>query len=274
MSSLSTPIAAGRTAEIFAWEPGKVLKLFRPGFPIDEAEREAEIGRMVCAAGIPAPAVYGVVEVEKRRGVIYERIDGVSMLDKLGSRPWGFIQAARQMADLQLAMHASQPTGPLPGYRDRLQYDLTHAPALPAGLRTLALAALARLPDGASLCHGDFHPGNIILAARGPVVIDWMTACTGNPWADVARTQLLLTSGDIPDDIPAPLRLLLKLVRRSFFQTYLKRYLARRPDPQRQRQAWLPVIAAARLSENILPEQETLLKIAQAGLNGPSLSNR
>ena len=44
--------------------------------------------------------------------------------------------------------------------------------------------------DGDKLCHGDFHPGNVLLTEKGAVVIDWMTASICNPWADMARTDL------------------------------------------------------------------------------------
>ena len=38
------------------------------------------------------------------------------------------------------------------------------------------LAWLDTLPDGQRFCHGDYHPGNVILTKAGPIVIDWMTA--------------------------------------------------------------------------------------------------
>lgn len=46
------------------------------------------------------------------------------------------------------------------------------------------------------LLHMDFHPGNVILSARGPVVIDWAIARAGEPALDVAMTWVLCaTSG-------------------------------------------------------------------------------
>ena len=41
---------------------------------------------------------------------------------------------------------------------------------LPAGLRQALIAVLDELPEGSQLCHGDFHPGNILMTARGPVL--------------------------------------------------------------------------------------------------------
>src|SRR5215472_10876517 len=42
------------------------------------------------------------------------------------------------------------------------------------------------------LCHGDFHPINVLGEISRPVVIDWPDACGGDPAADVCRSYLLL----------------------------------------------------------------------------------
>ena len=43
MVSLGDPIALGRTAEVYAWEEGQVLKLFHDWVPTDQVEYEAHI---------------------------------------------------------------------------------------------------------------------------------------------------------------------------------------------------------------------------------------
>src|SRR3546814_7594415 len=70
--------------------------------------------------------------------------------------------------------------------------------ALVTGVQTCALPILDALPDGDRLCHGDYHPGNVIETAGGPVVIDWPAVTRGHPDADYARTLLLLRLGEPP----------------------------------------------------------------------------
>ena len=41
-----------------------------------------------------------------------------------------------------------------------------------AGILTL----IDRLPSGDRLCHGDLNPGNVIMTAEGPRLIDWTEA--------------------------------------------------------------------------------------------------
>jgi len=73
------------------------------------------------------------------------------------------------------------------------------AKGLPVRFRRTALRELNRLPTGGFLCHGDFHPDNVIWSERGPVVIDWLDANRGDPAADVARTPMLISIGETPD---------------------------------------------------------------------------
>ncbi len=84
--TLSRPIAEGRTAEIYSWGDGHILKLYRDWWPSHWVEYEARIGRAVHAAGIPSPGAQEIIEVNGRRGLIYERFDGVSMLQDMNAR--------------------------------------------------------------------------------------------------------------------------------------------------------------------------------------------
>ncbi|MFD1910018.1 phosphotransferase family protein [Paenibacillus rhizoplanae] len=58
------------------------------------------------------------------------------------------------------------------------------------------LSRLAELPDGEKLCHGDFHPDNILMDDK-LWVIDWMTGVRGNPAADVARSVIMFSIGGL-----------------------------------------------------------------------------
>jgi len=259
---LSSPIAEGRTAEIYAWDDGHVLKLYRDWCPPDWVEYEARIARLIYEAGIPSPEAGDIVEVEDRCGLIYQRLEGITMVQDLKGRPWMLFKHAHSLAELQCQIHAKSTTG-LPAYKARLRNDIDETSHLTEVLRTKAHTMLDQLPDGQNICHGDFHPENILITKSGPVVIDWMTASSGNPWADVARTSLLLTIGvnAATQQIPLVLRMMVRLYHRS----YLRRYRALRADSENEMRRWTTLIAAARLNENIVPEREALIKIVKEG---------
>jgi tRNA A-37 threonylcarbamoyl transferase component Bud32 len=259
--TLPSPIAYGRTAEIYPWQSGQVLKLFYNWFPLENIEYEARIGRAIHASGLPVPAVGEIVQVDDRTGLIYQRVAGESMLAALSKRPWRLFKYARRAAELHAALHATTIAADIPSLPQKLAYKIQHAAALPEPLRTKSLAALETMPGGDRLCHGDFHPDNILISAGAAVVIDWIDASLGNPLADVARTSVLAVGAvetvQIPGTVP-------KAIVRIFHSAYLRAYFRLRPGGKDEYQRWLPIVAAARLSENIPEVEHWLIRRAEA----------
>ena len=268
---IGAPLAEGRTAEIFAWGDGRVLKLFRSDWGMDVAAHEAEVARAIFAAGAPAPRIEGLAEVDGRAGVIYERLAGPSLLGMLSAHPWRLPVVARTLAEVQAAIHErTMPS--LPRLRDVLARRVEAAPSLPPAHRRAALEALAALgaaPVAEALCHGDYHPDNVLFSTRGPLVIDWENAALGDPHADVARTLLLMSAGFTYAG-SASGRAARRAAGSALSALYLRRYRRLHPlDPARLA-AWELPIAAARLSDGIAAEEDYLLGrvrrlIAKAG---------
>lgn len=252
-----TPLAVGRTAEVFAWNDDQVLKLFRPGWGMAIAAHEAEVARALYAAGVPMPRVDDVIEVDCRAGVVYERISGPSLLAILRAHPQQLRPVARMMAETHARMHERSITG-LPRLREVLAHRIQAAPCLPTAHKHAALDALDALPDGDTLCHGDYHPDNVLLSARGPLIIDWENAALGDPLADVARTLLLIRAGAVQTTSPAmrvPMRALTAVLNRF----YLRRYRQLHPYAPERLAAWELPVTAARLSEGVDVEEVYLL---------------
>lgn len=266
-------IGRGRTAEVFDWGAGRALKLYYRGVPDEAVEHEAAAGRAVCAAGVPAPQVFEVVTVDGRGGIVTERVEGRSMVAQLKRRPWQVSRLGQQLAELQSAFHAVPAAGVFPPLRDRLRQRIVDdANPLPGPLKAAALGVLDRLPDGSALCHGDFHPDNVVMTARGPVILDWNDATRGHPLADAARTRLLLRIGESPG-VSRLERWLTNRVRGAFCAAYTRRYLARTGVSLALIDAWALPVAAARLAEQIDEERALLLaEIARLAGLPPSQS--
>lgn len=98
-------IGRGRTAEVFGWKDNLILKLFFDSTPDAWAEQEARITRFAYEAGLPVAKVEGVVEIDGRNGILFQRIDGASMLTESKSKPWKLFRSARVLAELHAAMH-------------------------------------------------------------------------------------------------------------------------------------------------------------------------
>jgi uncharacterized protein (TIGR02172 family) len=262
---LGKPIALGRTAEIYAWDDRRVLKLFNDWFDLESIRFEQEMSRAVHDSGLPVPAVGDIVQVNGRNGLIYERVDGVSMWEVLGKQPWLLLRFARQTADLHARMHARPIQPDLPSQHQRLERKIRGADPLPAPLKQAALEALASLPQGDCLCHGDFHPQNILVTERGPVIIDWIDASLGSPLSDVARTSVIILGAAASRQVPDRFQ---KAFARLFHTRYLHHYFRLRPGGEEEYHRWLPVVAAARLSEGIAELEDWLVEQVHKGLEG------
>jgi uncharacterized protein (TIGR02172 family) len=261
--ALTKPIAEGRTAEVYEWQEGTILKLYHTWCPSYWVEYESKVAHAVVAAGIPTPAAGELVEVNGRRGIIFERVTGISMLQDMNARPWHVFKHARSLAALQARINQLTIPG-LNSCKEGLAHAIAYAPHLEEPWREKILDLLASLPDGDKVCHGDFHPGNIMLTEKGAVVIDWMTVSMGNPLADFARTSMLLTVG--PKGAGNQISPVVANFIKLFYQSYARHYLQRMPDTNNERDKWLAVIAAARLAEQIEPEGEALVTIVKKGL--------
>src|SRR2546426_971994 len=55
------------------------------------------------------------------------------------------------------------------------------------------LALIDRLPPGDNLCHGDLTPGNVIMTADGPKLVDWVSAMRGPAVLDLGFLHVILS---------------------------------------------------------------------------------
>jgi Ser/Thr protein kinase RdoA (MazF antagonist) len=252
---IGAKLGAGREADVHAWGDDAVVKLYRPGFVGHRAEAVALA--KLDGRGI-APTLLDTVEYQGRTGLVLERLGGSDMLSLLQRQPWRVLGLARSLAGSHLAVHEVPAPGDLPDLRQALAARIADA-VMPPRLRAHALRVLDALPDGDRLCHGDYHPGNVLVAADKVAVIDWPNATRGVAEADHARTRLLLRWADPLPDTPLVSRALVAAGRMTFAYAYARAYRDCSPQPLRQTASWLVVHAAARLAEGVEIEHATLI---------------
>lgn len=262
-------IAAGRTSDVYEFGRGGVVKVPRVGVPAEWAAIEAEITAAVHGQGLPTPAVRGLEFVQGRESVVFERIDGPSLWDLIRGGAEDVSKFAVQLAEIQLTIHAQPAPASLLGLGDRVCQKIESVESLPADERRDACRIVRDLPGGSVLCHGDLHPGNVLMSERGPIVIDWFDAAIGNPLADIVRSSLLIrpAATAVHQHLPGSSSDLLA----AFHHDYLERVLEGRAVEEIVVRGWEAVLAASRLAEAAEPDESRLVALWR-GRKGPAVS--
>jgi Ser/Thr protein kinase RdoA (MazF antagonist) len=180
-------LGTGRTADVYPYGPGEVLRRYRK--PSD-TEREVAAMEIARREGFPVPAARALSDTE----IVMDRLDGPTMLDDLGRRPWRIDHHAEMLAGLHRRLHAIEAPAWLP----------------------------APLGEGDALLHLDLHPDNVILTPRGPFVIDWPNAARGHGARDVAHTWIVISCSS---PTTGAYRRALSVVGRAIFaRMFLRRF--------------------------------------------------
>jgi len=240
--TLGAPLGLGKEAEVFACG-ALAMKLYKPTVPKRSPFREAAILAMVESLGLTAPIVHGVQQIEGRWGVRMSRVEGPPFAEAMTHQAGTLPALLKRMAQLQLQVH-SHPATQFASQKARLAANIRRASMLGESRRSVLLAELAQLPEGDCLCHGDFHPHNIMGPLGHEVLIDWLDASRGEPTADVCRSYVLLRP-------TAP----------EIASAYVDAYSQVSGKSRDAVMTWLPFVAAARLAEGV-PEVNELMKMA------------
>jgi aminoglycoside phosphotransferase (APT) family kinase protein len=235
-------LAIGNVAEIFEWG-SRVMKLYKLRAAKPAAFREAAIHAAVEALGLPVPAIWGVKEIEGRWGLVFDRVRHPTFAEPMLRNADDVPRYLDSMVHLQMRVHALAAIQ-FAGLKVTLAASIAATRLLDARRTQAMLDGIAEMPDGDRLCHGDFHPLNVLGEPSQPVIIDWLDARRGDPAADVCRSYLLL-----------------KLHAGAIAAPYLDAYCRASGMAQQGVLGWLPFVAAAKLAEGIPGERDGLLEI-------------
>lgn len=247
---LLTKIGEGGSAEVYAYGSDRVIKLFRMQVSQQVVEAEWRHTRLALAQGIPAPKVIGMVKVNDRIGLAFERCEGPTVLDAAVKSPGEIESLATLFSTLHRHIHGCNATS-LPSAKVRLEHKIRNARGVSPAAKRQALSALESLPGGTDLCHGDFHPRNVVVTAAGPKVLDWLDASAGDAAMDVARTLLLIehaAQGAVDGT-----------VRQAFRDSYFRYWQRDWPDAFERIEQWRYPLAVARLSEAVADAERLML---------------
>jgi len=246
-------IGRGRTADVFRYDDNKVVKIFHAEFThlaYEEFEKAIKINNL----GISAPHVYDLIDIGSGKGIVYELVQGMSMIQQMQMQPLKVTQYANKLANLHAQIHCKSVSG-LSKVKDSLISAIDKVQSIKPTEKESITKYINTLPDGDYLCHFDFHPGNILISNDTLNVIDWMTAEVGSPCADVCRTGIILNSSILPPGVSVFDKIMIKTFRKTLYRKYIAHYCKITGVTPKEVDRWLLPVAAARLAEDI--EEET-----------------
>ena len=183
-----------------------VLRIFRKSHPLKQAIMERVIHNSLVDQGFTVPYVYYACVDDKylaNQFLIMDFLPGVLLPSVFGQNTaivLGKTHAALHNADssqLREDMISAGFGGRQYGIEGRLDYLIKASEHLP-WLEEIVLWLIENRPSDSehlSICHGDFHPYNV-LAKDGEVtaILDWTACRIGDPAMDIASTLVIFNA--------------------------------------------------------------------------------
>ncbi|MFP3377659.1 aminoglycoside phosphotransferase family protein [Bacillus sp. SIMBA_069] len=240
--NLGNPIAKGNTAEIYLYDT-KVVKLFKEYLPNTESMNEAKKQKYAYSCGLSVPNVFEVTKIKNRQAIIMEYVKG----DSIGDLLLNNLNEAEYYINIcvneQKKIHAIRVnTDEMEAMGERLERQIKSVHKLDEKQKESILNKLNSIKFEPRLCHGDFHPFNLILSEKNVSIIDWVDACSGDIRADVFRTYLLYVQSHI-----------------ELAEMYLQIYCRNTDLTRDEIFQWAPIMIAARFSEKVSPQNEVYI---------------
>lgn len=241
-------IASGNTADVY--RSGKdIIKVFKDFLPDTEAEKEAHKQRIAYALLGNVPQVKEVTRTGEHQTIRMAYAEGRTLGEDLLTNPLKTEDLLLISVREQVRVQGHKVEG-IEDMKEKLARQIGEAYGIEETCRLTLLNNLANMPIDNKLCHGDFHLFNIIQTEAGSVIIDWVDATAGSPEAYACRSYLLYLCYD-----------------RQIAQKYLNLYCSESGVKETAVMEWLPILAAARLSESVPDEDREQLRTIVSDFN-------
>ncbi|MGV3467430.1 MAG: aminoglycoside phosphotransferase family protein [Heyndrickxia sp.] len=241
--NLGTPIAEGATAKVYLYN-NNVIKVFNDYLPETESIYEANKQKVAYSCGLPVPKVLDVTKIDGKQALVMEYVKGSTIGEILFKDMKKAEYYINISIDIQQKIHMVSP-GAIEPMSEKLIRKIENVDILDKKHKDALKDKLSKISFEKKLCHGDFHLFNLIMSENNVTIIDWVDASAGDIRADVYRTYLLYSqfSTELAD-------------------IYLRLYCEKSGLSVEEVFQWAPIIAGARLSENVSVEcSERLLEI-------------
>ena len=196
-------INQGGEADIYNIENNKILRVIR-NRKGKTFEAEKNLFPILAKHHINIPAVYEYIENKNMLAQVMQKLAGNTMLEQIQQHPHEVVQQIKKLADMHAQVLDIQTDSGLHSIQTIFNYFISKPSCIDNTLMNFASEMIKELPVNNCICHGDFHPGNILVQDDTYYIIDWSGAYRSDFVSDIAHTYLLMTYvPEVPGQSPA-----------------------------------------------------------------------
>ncbi len=285
-----SPVSGGRDTLIYSFRTQgggpQILRLF-PSGSVGRARFEAAVQSAVATQGYPVPQV--VLAGDDIAGLpfmVMERVPGEPLASWIVPPGPRMLRAPRMLAEAHVALHALD-AGAVQAAVEGLDAGKPHRPAEMLARRLEQLdrpedTSLRRAVEWAReravggddvVCHGDFHPFNVLVDGDSlSGVIDWTDLQFAPREYDVARNMVL--NDHVPMGGPLLGRPFMAAARRWLGRRYVTEYQRLHPLSSETLQCWAAVNAVLMLAQAVVQRRAGTTYIWQDARAAGALARR
>lgn len=224
-------------------EGNVIVKAFTASHPMSGVFNEAYIHACILDAGVPAPKLLGVSQMNGGWAISMEYMAGKTLEDLMRENPDKMDEYLEKLVDIQLETGRYR-VPQLRNTRLKMENAIKQLTDIDASTRYELLQRLHGMARHTKLCHGDLVPSNIVMKEDGSyAILDWAHASAGNAGADAAITYMRFSLTD-PE----------------LAEKYLRLFCKKADMPIQYIQTWMPIVAAFQLTKHKEAERDLLEK--------------
>lgn len=272
-------VGIGSSCEVYEWGgDDKVIKLFHTNTPSEAVQLEYRNSSAAWKSGLPIARPFEQVIWEGRSGIIFEKIVGETIVNRLLEQLYTFKMVEFNEADSELRIfarvlndiHKATIFDIVTDQKENLKAIIGWPELFTHDEISAIHAYIDSLPVKRQLCHGDTNGSNLILRDGLPVMIDWMHASLGNPAADVAEVCVMIEYAVLPPETPADVDEFFQESRQVAYHIFIDEYCKLSGVTEEEIRSWYVPAAARSIASGAIAEEQ-IAKLAAMIRNKISL---